>query len=583
MSKQLTGLQIFIASPGGLRLEREAFRAVIDRVNHDHAHAAGVTFIPRGWEYASSGIGRPQTTINEQVMESDYLLVILWDQWGTPPGGATYSSGTEEEYRVGMQCLKDPDLPMKDVIVLFRGVSERQLADPGEGLKKVLAFKSELEKTRVLLYSTFDNVDEFKDDFRQHLHKWVRDWESGKPSLPRATVDEVNSSSALLSASEERTPTTGTLAQRAKEAVDRGRFTQAEQLFAQGTTGPYDKETFTEYVRFLRKTGRLSLARDTAIEFLHAAQNADDLDGEVEALANLGILDRQQGNNAASLEYIDRALKVNDELVASRTSSADRRIAAMKTKAFLLDNRSLTLRRIPDRSDEALLSLDEARMVQGAAGDMRGAGFTLRNAGSLLFRLGRLEEAQNALNESLAIFDEVDYPNGKATVLGSLGEIYEAQGDLDRAADAVSSAVAVSPNRSPSRIAMNYAVLARLMAKKGDIEAARNFAEQGTRAAQELGTPESAATTSHATAQVALAMGDLDIAHRGFLEALDLFTQVGNSAGIAAIYVDLARVAQRRLDENAARDYLSRARAMLDRAPHFGLEQEIISTENSLT
>lgn len=582
MPKHLTGLQVFIASPGGLKAERGAFRDVIERVNHDHAHAAGVSFIPRGWEYASAGIGRPQSKIDEQVRESDYLVVILWDQWGTPPGGGQYSSGTEEEFRVGLESLKDPDSPMRDIVVLFRGVSERQLADPGDGLKKVLAFKSELEESRILLYSTFDNLDEFKDDFRQHLHGWVRDWQGDAPPTKRDPVSDTASESDRSGVNEGSDSVDGTLAERAKAAVDRGRYTMAEQLFARATTGPYDREAYTEYSRYLRKSGRLTLARDTATTFLHLAQDADDLVGEIEALANLAILDRQQGNNPASLEYLKRAIEVVNELLASPDfSDPNARREALANKAFLLDNKSLTLRRIPDRADDALAALREAQEVQQEVGDDRGAGFTLRNAGSLLYRLGRLDEAEQALLKSLKIFEDVEYASGQATALSSLGEIYEARGEFENAIDVLTRSLAVTPNKSPSRIAMNYAVLARLHSRTGDLESARHFASRGNRAAQELGTPESAATSLLASAQVALASSELEIAQQDLHDALTLFRQVDNPAGIAAVLIELARVAivdNRKSDAAAS---LSQARGLLERAPHFGLqvELEVVETE----
>ena len=46
---------------------------------------------------------------------------------------------------------------MRDIVVLFKGVEERQLADPGDQLQKVLAFKRQLETEQAILFSNFDS------------------------------------------------------------------------------------------------------------------------------------------------------------------------------------------------------------------------------------------------------------------------------------------------------------------------------------------------------------------------------------------------------------------------------------------
>lgn len=577
MPKELTGLHIFIASPGGLADERKAFVDVIERVNHDHAHAAGVTFIPRGWEYASAGVGRPQELINEQVRESDYLVVLLWDKWGKPPGGGKYTSGTQEEYAVAVESLKDADGSMQDIVVLFKGVNERQMADPGDDLKKVLNFKDELEKSRLLLYSTFDNIEEFRDDFRRHLHSWIRDWQGERsPKIPPSpsslpsttqTTEGIEGENETLSGSD--------LVARAKQAADRGRLTIAEQLFAKATTGQYDRGAFTEYVRFLRKSGRLSLAQDAAQTFLELAQDADDHTGEVEALANLAILERQQGRNESSLVYLQKALGAIDEYLRSMgLEGGKERQTAMATKAFLLDNESLTLRRLPGRSIEALSRLDDAGSAQREAGDDRGAGFTMRNKGSLLLRMGRLDDAEEALKSALEIFENVAYESGQSAALGSLAELFEAKGEFDTAIEMLDRSIVVSPQRTPSRNAMNYGILSRIHLKKGDLEQARVFAESCSRFAQELGTAESQAMALHCEAALARFEGKTDVARVALQESLSMFEHVENPVGVAAVSLDLARLGLLDGNPSEAARHANRAIEMLAQSPHFLLDVE---------
>src|SRR5882762_4936507 len=140
MPRQLTCFRVFIASPGGLEGERKAFRDEIQDYNDTDAIERGVYFLATGWEDTIAGIGRPQALINEDVRESDYLVLLLWDRWGSPPDAMTspFSSGTEEEYDVALKCYEDTHAPMRQVVMMFKAVSPHQMSDPGPQLQRVL-------------------------------------------------------------------------------------------------------------------------------------------------------------------------------------------------------------------------------------------------------------------------------------------------------------------------------------------------------------------------------------------------------------------------------------------------------------
>lgn len=583
MPTSLTGINVFIASPGNLADERKLFQRTIDQVNRDAARAAGITFIPRGWEYASAGMGRPQALINQQVEESDYLIVVLGDRWGRPPGGTSnFTSGTEEEFQVAKQCLQSSDKPMIDIVVLFKGVDGRQLSDPGVQLQRVLDFKSELESTRELLYSNFDSDEEFADGLRLHLHQWIRDWQAGVPPAKRrntaepAPIGQAQHSSEGVRAGPAPSPDGSemSLAAQAVDAFRRGRLTVAEQLFASAVSGGYDREALTENVRFLRKIGRLSAAETAASDFLQDAQDADDQTGEIEALANLGILRRQQGDNTVSMVYFDRALQAARELADDPLADQQDRAGALQSQAFLLDNQSLSLRRQSGRSEDALEKLQEARRIQDRVGDQRGAGFTCRNTGTLLIRLGRLDEAEQALNEALALFEKVQYQAGQAAALSSLAELYEARHEYRQALEALNRSIAVSPERNPNRVAMNYGTLTRILIKLGDLVRAREYAARCARFSQELGTTESQANALHCEAQVAIADNNFDVAKSLLTDSLELFGEVSNRVGAGAVLLNLARIELTFGNTSSAREKTHQAEEALSESPHYGLSAE---------
>jgi len=171
MTFKIKGYKIFIASPSGLEEERKAFAALIEEYNKDEAMHREVIFQAVGWEETLSGMGRPQSLINEELRKCDYFVLLLHDRWGSFPGknDKAATSGTEEEYIISLDCYKSKQHPMRQLICFFKSVPPNQLADPGKELQKVLDFKKKLETKKSLLYSTFSSLSEFNQLLRKNL------------------------------------------------------------------------------------------------------------------------------------------------------------------------------------------------------------------------------------------------------------------------------------------------------------------------------------------------------------------------------------------------------------------------------
>ena len=186
MPKSITQYRVFVGSPGGLKDERTGFREKLQRFTAVHSEPRGVTFYPVGWEDTLSGAGRPQAIINEDLKECDYAVFVLYDRWGTPTGSG-HSSGTDEEWELAERLYGEGKI--RNIALFFKDVDPRQLADPGEQLKKVLAFKAKIEAERKYLFTTYTSADDFCETLEGHLAKWLRDHESpatGAASLTAA-------------------------------------------------------------------------------------------------------------------------------------------------------------------------------------------------------------------------------------------------------------------------------------------------------------------------------------------------------------------------------------------------------------
>lgn len=190
MASTINGYYVFISWQEGLEEERDLFYEVVERYSWEKAIRRGFIFIPNDWKKIPGGYGRAQGRVNLKLDNCDYLIVLFWDRWGSPPGkaeGKEYSSGTEEEYYRGVECLKDDQKPMQDIVVLFKEVTERQLSDPGLQLNKVLEFKKKIKGE--CLYKDFKKKEEFEKLIVEHLEDWLFKLEySNQPVRKSVTV-----------------------------------------------------------------------------------------------------------------------------------------------------------------------------------------------------------------------------------------------------------------------------------------------------------------------------------------------------------------------------------------------------------
>jgi hypothetical protein len=164
-------VKVFLASPGDLAEERKIAKAVIDDFNSQLADALGYQVELVGWEDTLPGVGRPQAIINRDLDGCDLFVGMLWKRWGTPPGTERYTSGFEEEFERSMTRNAKEGRP--EINVLLKELDSALLADPGDQLKKVIAFKDQVFAEKKLLAGTFADVRDFEVKFRRCVQGYV--------------------------------------------------------------------------------------------------------------------------------------------------------------------------------------------------------------------------------------------------------------------------------------------------------------------------------------------------------------------------------------------------------------------------
>lgn len=309
MASKITNYRVFIASPGGLEPERKIFKEVLVAHNDADAIARNCHFQAVGWEITLGGVGRPQAKINEELRTCDLFVLALWDRWGSPTGADEgYTSGTQEEYNIALECLRSANAPMREVVVFFKAVDPRRLSDAGPQLSAVLDFKRSLEQERALLFETFDVPEAFGEKLRRHIAKWTRDHES-------VNTQQATEPSDQQSAPSDDEIQTGDLTDLTFiEKIQRQEgYTDAEKQLASDVTIKRDMKSFDRYGIFLVRAERYSDALVLYQEMHDLASNVGDVAWSSTAIARIGGVYRAQGRTSEAQAALSNALQMKEK------------------------------------------------------------------------------------------------------------------------------------------------------------------------------------------------------------------------------------------------------------------------------
>lgn len=317
MATNLISYKVFIASPGGLGDERINFRENLEQHNKSDGYERGVHFHPVGWEDTLGGIGRPQALINAEIEKCDYFILILHDRWGTSPGSGTYTSGTEEEFHVALNCFNDKTKPMKQLVLLFKDISPDKMSDPGPQLSQVLAFRRQREEKKDLLYTTFDTITKFSQIVYNHLARWIREHEqSEKTKSSQSLVITTN-----FDNEEFQWLKGNNLNGEWKKAVEYahkllkdGKLLEADFIYSQVYRQSNEPEYAVEYGKFLRKQYKLHHAKEVLNKSIQMASNIQDKRCLAYATRQLGRVFEFEGKIPKALDEFQKALTIYEDI-----------------------------------------------------------------------------------------------------------------------------------------------------------------------------------------------------------------------------------------------------------------------------
>ena len=154
-------IRVFLASPGDLRDERVAAKAMVDHINKMLSDFEGYHVDLVGWEDTLPQYGRAQAVINQDLETCELFVGMLWERWGTPPSkDGSYTSGFEEEYEIAITGRREKNRP--EIFLFLKDMDPKLLRSPGEETKKILAFRDNLIASKEIKYEPFKDVRDFE-------------------------------------------------------------------------------------------------------------------------------------------------------------------------------------------------------------------------------------------------------------------------------------------------------------------------------------------------------------------------------------------------------------------------------------
>lgn len=287
----------------------------------------------------------------------------------------------------------------------------------------------------------------------------------------------------------------------------------------------------------------------------------DDRVEQGNALANLGIIRRYQGDFLAARDYFQKALTIWRELGHRRGESLNLTnlgVIAMDTADYPAARdyyrQALAIaREIGERENEqiALNNLCGVNIFQGdfeeavalaetalaicrEIGSLRGEGVSHMNLGDAYKNLGQLDTAEDHFQEALTIRREQGDRRGEGLALCGLGETVGLRGDYQTAVTRLQRALAILQEiEDKGEVCRAQASLGEALLKAGLLNESAVYLERALRLSQALNHRWLESRTRTILARLALAQNDLESTRSQSQQALVLAQQIDAQALVA--------------------------------------------------
>jgi serine/threonine protein kinase/Tfp pilus assembly protein PilF len=220
---------------------------------------------------------------------------------------------------------------------------------------------------------------------------------------------------------------------------------------------------------------------------------------------------------------------------------------------------------LEEKFSEALEHLDQAYAIYNAQGVQRSLGYNLLTRSDALWRLGRYDEAQNLLNQAVAIADK---PGGELKRLSVetqfvFSEMALSQGRFPEAKTRAENVFITAGNEFKDAALGAKMVVASAQSQSGAAAAGKQVAAQALGMAKERNDPAQLAQAQLVLAEAALLAGDRLAASSNAKQAAETFGSLEQQESQWRALLIAAQALENTGDKNMAREYAMRAKDTL--------------------
>ncbi|MBP6628497.1 MAG: protein kinase [Kofleriaceae bacterium] len=237
--------------------------------------------------------------------------------------------------------------------------------------------------------------------------------------------------------------------------------------------------------QFYIDVGKAPAASRAVEPALRFARESGDKLAEAEALRLRAVIARLVGSNDESLRLTDQGMALADEAAAAATGArgepTDPRRAgpAFMARATLLNNRGTVLWSM-GRLEQAIEAYAESLVIYRGLGMPRLEAKALNNMGIVFAALGEYEEALAHYKSALKIDQQLGDRASVALKLGNIGQCYADLGDVDRADAYLGKALQLAEQTDDRSAAADAAIsLAQAKLQRRRIDEALTLLERG--------------------------------------------------------------------------------------------------------
>lgn len=466
MSTEKEIINVFIASPGDVELERKIFREIIESINSEIGSSKNLLFKAQGWEDVHASTGpRAQSVINEMVDKCHIFILVMHCRWGKPVTDSfVYSSYTEEEYHKAFQRYKLTNSPR--IITLFKSIGPEPKIEGNEQISNVLAFKKQLEDSRCVIHKTFDTPQSFERLIREYLNAFINNSLSNvnpnehEEILPVEWFQKMEEiAKTAQNESKQRILYQLEIARDAAKFALKGEIEFAKEKFNKLCAESSNLQVLYLGYEFFYRIGDLTSATNAINKWIEiSGPNAETRDTAA-ALCNLGNLhfrrnELEQSNavylNALSV-YKKLGITTGSAIIYGNMANIYHKLNARPEKTIYLYNKAIELSkqdkdfpllahsylhfgkylsRFAGNLIPVLALHDEALKIYMHLNDTEGIERTKNSFGSTHLQYGNLDLAEEFLTNSLAFYDKIGSKEEYAMTTCSLAVLHKKKNDF---------------------------------------------------------------------------------------------------------------------------------------------------------